>query len=191
MSTLYVCFLENDEEIMERHILNRLAAKIAPKTSGSKPKIHVELFFPSQTMSPDADVMVGQACSIYYNKQVFLTQKSFSRKQWSFRKLSVGSDQYQRTYNFCKQHVGEGFNHLTYFTYPMNCQQATPYWTTNLGMKPRWFCSEICIEALKAGGILDKNTWASIHPEKLYTMLKMNSTPDCVRNYEKMKLDFT
>jgi hypothetical protein len=28
MSTLYVCFLENDEEIMEHHILNRLAANL-------------------------------------------------------------------------------------------------------------------------------------------------------------------
>jgi hypothetical protein len=191
-NTLYVCFLENDEEIMEHHILNRLAANLAPKTSGERPKIHVELFFPSEIVDEEADVMTGKACSIYYNQKVFLTQKSFSRKQWSFRKLSdLTDEQYKHTYNFCKNHVGDGFNHLTYFTYPMNCQQVTPYWTTNLGMKPRWFCSEICVEALKAGGILDEKTWASIHPENLYTMLKTNSTPDCVRNYDKMKLVFT
>lgn len=192
MNTLYVCFLENDEEIMEHHILNRLAANLAPKTSNNNPKIHVELFFPSENTDEEADVMTGKACSIYYNQKVFLVQKSFSRKQWSFRKLSgLTDDQYNNTYNFCKEHTGEGFNHLSYFTYPMNCQQVTPYWTTNLGMKPRWFCSEICVEALKAGGVLAKNTHPSIHPEELFQILKSSSTPDCVRNYEKMKLVFT
>ena len=39
--------------------LNRLAAQMAPKTSGERPKIHVELFFPSAQVNEDADVMVG------------------------------------------------------------------------------------------------------------------------------------
>lgn len=191
MNTLYVCFLENDEEIMEHHILNRLAANLAPKTAGMRPKIHVELFFPTENADPNSDVLTGKACSIYYNSKVFLTQKHFSRKQWSFRTLSITDKQYKKVFQFCQAHVGDYFNHLTYFTYPVNCKQISPYWTTNFNMKPRWFCSEICVEALKAGGILDKSVHPSIHPEELFTMLKESSAPDCVRNYDKMRLVFT
>ncbi len=191
MKTIYVCFLENDEELMEQHILNRIAARLAPSSYKNKPKIHVELFFPSEHVDENADVMIGKACSIYYNKKVFLLQKQFSRKQWSFRKLNDISDtQYNKVYNFCKAHVGDPFNHLSYFTYPVNCKQVTPYWGRMFNMKPRWFCSEICVEALKAGGIFEKDMHPSIHPQELYSILKTSSTPDCVRNYDKMKLVF-
>ena len=76
MSTLYVCFLENDEEIMEHHWLNRMAAILAPKTK-TNPKIHVELFFPSDGPCEDSEIVSGKACSIYYNQKVFLTRKIF------------------------------------------------------------------------------------------------------------------
>ena len=99
---LYVCFLENDLSLMESHWLNRMAAKLAPKSSNS-PKIHVELFFPDNRQDESENV-AGQACSIYYNQQVFLTHKNFSRKQWSFRTLNVTDDQYRKVHAFCKSH---------------------------------------------------------------------------------------
>ena len=120
---LYVCFLENDLSLMESHWLNRMAAKLAPPVIRSKPKIHVELFFPSKEQNSDENVS-GEACSIYYNSKVFLTHKNFSRKQWSFRTLDVTPDQHKKVYNFCKAHVGDPFNHLTYFTYPLGCKQV-------------------------------------------------------------------
>ncbi|MAE79606.1 MAG: hypothetical protein CL967_07585 [Euryarchaeota archaeon] len=46
--TLYACFLASTSELLEDHILNRLAAQTAPSTAeGSKlgPKVHVELLF--------------------------------------------------------------------------------------------------------------------------------------------------
>jgi len=188
MPTLYVCFLENDEEIMESHWLNRMAAKLAP-ASTSQPKIHVELFFPSVDHSAEEDVVSGEACSIYYNKQVFLTRKNFSRKQWSFRTLNVSEKQYQQIHKFCKQHVGESFNHLSYFTYPVSCRGGVgPYWGQSFNMKPRWFCSEIVTEALKAGGVIDSSISPSMHPQDLFSLLEESSTPDCVRNYDKIKL---
>ena len=186
---LYVCFLENDLSLMESHWLNRMAAKLAPKSSNS-PKIHVELFFPDNRQDESENV-AGQACSIYYNQQVFLTHKNFSRKQWSFRTLNVTDDQYKKVHAFCKSHVGEPFNHLSYFTYPVGCKQVTPYWATNFGGSPRWFCSEIVVEALKSGNVLPENLHPSIHPQDLFTMLEDDSTPDCVRNYDNMKLVFT
>ncbi len=188
---LYVCFLENDLSLMESHWLNRMAAKLAPPVkSSTKPKIHVELFFPSKEQN-DNEVVSGEACSIYYNSSVFLTHKNFSRKQWSFRTLDVTQEQYNKVHNFCKAHVGDPFNHLTYFTYPLGCKQVTPYWSTRFGMKPKWFCSEIVVEALKAGNILNKDVHPSIHPQNLFTYLEESTTPDCARNYDNMKLVFT
>lgn len=191
MPTIYVCFLENDTELMEAHILNKMATMLAPKTANAgSPKIHVELFFPNTSSNYKNDVLEGKACSIYYSGQVFLVQKKFSRKQWSFRKLDVNKGQYDKVFNYCQAHVGDGFNHLSYFTYPVNCQQITPYWPTHFGYKPKFFCSEICVEALKAGGVVDKESHSSIHPQELFQMLQENSTPDCVRNYDNMKLSF-
>lgn len=46
--TLYACFLASTSELLEDHILNRLAASTAPSTAeGSQlgPKVHVELLF--------------------------------------------------------------------------------------------------------------------------------------------------
>lgn len=189
---LYVCFLENDHEIMEHHILNRLAARLAP-TSVENPKIHVELFFPGANRNKKSETVSGRACSIYYNGSVFLTRKSFSRKQWSFRTLNVSEDQYSKILRFCQSHVGEKFNHLSYFTYPMKCSDRFspgPYTPTRFGMKPRWFCSEICVAALQAGGVLDESIHPSMHPQKLFTVLEEFTTPDCVRNYEEMTLNF-
>lgn len=190
MPTIYVCFLQNDTELMEAHILNKMASMLAPAADHGSPKIHVELFFPNKSSSYNNDVLEGKACSIYYGGKVFLVQKKFSRKQWSFRKLDVNSNQYDKIYDYCNKHVGDGFNHLSYFTYPVNCQQITPYWPTYFGGQPRYFCSEICVEALKAGNIIDKDSHSSIHPQQLFALLKEDSTPDCVRNYDNMKLSF-
>ena len=193
-SLLYVCFLENDLELMEHHWLNRMAARLAPKSkSGEMPKIHVELFFPTKGAQNKGDIVTGQACSIYYNSKVFLTRKNFSRKQWSFRTLNVNNDQLERIFNFCKAHRGEKFNHLSYYTYPLNCYdklKAGPYWGERFGMKPQWFCSEICVAALQAGGVLDHSLHPSMHPQALFALLEESTTPDCVRDYTDMKLSF-
>lgn len=187
MPSLYVCFLENDEEIMERHWLNSLAAYMAPSSS-SNPKIHVELFFPEGAQS--GEVVSGKACSIHYGGKVFLTKKNFSRKQWQFRTLNVTQTQHKKIKMFCETHIGESFNYLGYYLQPVKCKSLTPYHPQTLGFRPRWFCSEICVEALKAGGVLKDNTDASIHPQKLFDMLEDSTTMDCVRNYDQLDIQF-
>ena len=188
MPTLYVCFLENDTSIMEAHWLNKMASWLAPETGGLPPKIHVELFFPNSS-SYSNDVLEGQACSIYYGGKVFWIQKKFSRTQWSFRKLNVNHDQYTKIKNYCQDNVGAGFNHLSYFTYPVNCNSITPYWPTKFGMRPKFFCTEICMEALKAGSIISNDQSSSIHPQCFFDILRDRTTPDSVRNYSA-KLSF-
>jgi len=188
MPPIYVCFLENDEEIMERHWLNAMAARVAP-VSKTDPKIHVELFFPSPGTNHQADVIQGEACSIHYGRSVFLQQKRFSRKQWCFRALSCTQKQYDDTYKFCKGHVGENFNYLSYFLQPTGWAPG-PYSFTSWGFSPRWFCSEICIEALKEGGVLSKDVNTSMHPQSLYDILEDITTADSVRNYREITLNF-
>ena len=189
MPPIYVCFLENDDEIMERHWLNAMAARVAP-SSKENPKIHVELFFPKDNPTQrNTEVMTGDACSIHYGGEVFLQQKRFSRKQWCFRTLSCTQGQYDKVLQFCKDHKGEGFNYLSYFLQPTWFSPG-PYTLTSFGFQPRWFCSEICIGALKEGNVLHKDVDVSMHPQELYTILEDMTTPDSVRNYHEMSLKF-
>lgn len=183
MPTLYVCFLENDQEIMERHWLNRVAAMLS---SSARAKIHVELFFPEAN---HGEIVSGKACSIHYGGKVFLAKKNFSRKQWSFRTVNMSSEQYKRIKMFCEAHVGNSFNYLGYYLQPFQLP-ITPYHPTTFGFQPRWFCSEICIEALKAGSVLGENTNASMHPHELFEALQDGTTADTVRNYDKLDIQF-
>lgn len=187
MPTLYVCFLQNDVELMESHWLNRMAAYLAPKSEHT-PKIHVELFFPDNTRHDD--IVEGKACSIHYGGRVFMQKKRFSRKQWSFRTLNVTHEQYKKIQMFCEGHTGNSFNYLGYYLQPINVFGLHPYTFTYVGMNPRWFCSEICIEALKAGGVLKDHISPSIHPQSLFEMLEDSTTVDCVRNYNQLDIQF-
>jgi hypothetical protein len=188
MPTLYACFLENDTELMERHWLNKVAAQVAP--SGTlKPKIHVELFFPDNV--EQGDIVSGRACSIHYNGTVFLAKKRFSRKQWSFRSLDVSSEQYDKVLSFCELHKGEHFNHLSYFLQPVNHYLGiTPHWPTRFGYSSRWFCSEICLGALKSASIVPVSTFVSMHPQEMFNLLEDATTSACVRNMDNIPLSF-
>ena len=188
MSTIYACFLRNDNEIMAAHILNKVAAKIAPATENNvPPQIHVELFFPDE-LKRDTDLVSGQACSIHYNGKVFLQRKRFSRKQWNFRSLNTTQEQYDDVLAYCEGAVGCQFNHVGYFLQPLMWIKHD--WPTFFGMKKRYYCSEICIEALKAGGVFPKKMRSQIHPQTLYAMLKDETTSACVRDVNKINLNF-
>lgn len=190
MSTIYACFLRNDNEIMEAHILNRLAAQIAPKTENDvPPQIHVELFFPDkQEGEEEDDYVAGQACSIHYNGKVFLTRKRFSRKQWNFRSLDTTQEQYEAVLDYCKNAVGCHFNHVGYFLQPLLNVQHN--WPETFGFKKRYYCSEICVEALKAGGVFPEKMKSQIHPQTLYAMLKKDTVSACIRDVRKMQFEF-
>lgn len=187
MSTIYACFLRNDNEIMAAHVLNKLAAKIAPATSnGDAPQIHVELFFPDK--ETDNELVSGQACSIHYNGKVFLTRKRFSRSQWNFRSLDTTRAQYDKILDYCTSACGARFNHLGYFLQPL--LKVDHAWPEHFGMAKRYYCSEICIEALKAGGVLPKTMCSQVHPQTLYALLKDHTTSACVKDVSKIELSF-
>ena len=178
---LTLAFLPADSELLESHWLNSMASKVAP-SGNAIPKIHVELLFEEKS---DEDDVIGKACSIHYNGEVFLEPKRFSRKQWQFRKLSCTKHQAEDALNFCKAHVGEKFNHLGYFLHPVMPCQITPHTMQTFGLSntPRWYCSEIVSAALLTSGICD-GIPVSCHPEKLFQLVKDSTAPSCPKNTE-------
>jgi len=191
MRTVFACFLDNDTELMEKHWLNRAAAAVAPCAGDQVPKIHVELFFPNND-DGSSEVVKGQACSIHYNNKVFLANKRFSRVQWTFRSMQLNEEQYEKVYKYCEAHVGCSFNHVGYFLQPVNKYINIKYdWPSNFGdYKPRFFCSEICIEALKAGGVLPDGCKSNIHPQEMFKLLEDGTTRGCVRDMNQLAFNF-
>jgi hypothetical protein len=177
---------------MQKHWLNAMASRVAPKPSnGDPPKIHVELFFP-EVSEDDDEAVCGNACSIHYNGKVFLSRKKFSRSQWTFRSMPLTDEQYERVENYCKEKVGSRFNHLGYFLQPLNKYIDVRYdWPVSMGhYGARYFCSEICIEALKAGDVLSSNVKSNIHPEEMFRLLEDETTSASVRDITKLSLQF-
>lgn len=160
---MYICFLPASEDLREAHWLNRAAAFLAGTT---RPMIHTELLFAEQSTD---DEIIGQSCSIHYNGTVFFEPKRFSRTEWHFRLCPWDVN---KAMEFCKNHVGDKFNHVGYFLNPVCNARITT---------DKWFCSEIVAGALRAGGA-DVET--SLHPHTLYESLKNITTPACPRNPE-------
>ena len=119
MPPIYVCFLQNDAEIMERHWLNAMAARVAPSGS-DHPKIHVELFFPAEHSNLEADVMNGEACSIHYSGQVFfLENDSVESNGVSARFLVLRNNMTRRT-SFARNTVAKALiTCLTFYNQPV------------------------------------------------------------------------
>jgi len=79
--TLYACFLASTSELLEDHILNRLAAQTAPSTAkGSKlgPKVHVELLFMPTGNKITPTLNVGGA--VYKDVQVSVPKTTRSSR---------------------------------------------------------------------------------------------------------------
>ena len=122
----------------------------------------------------------GESCSIAYNGEVFLKQKRFSRKNWTFRILGrVSDEKYFAMKTFCRQCVGGRFNHIGYLLYGLTSGivRLSGAWVHNFHpMQRRWFCSEIVIEALKIGEYLPGDLSSVQHPQTLYQLLLPQSS---------------
>lgn len=184
-----LCFVRSDSDILEASWLNRAAAALATTEQDEVPFIHAELLFVPPNSQTGTDTVAGLACSIVYNGSVHLESKRFSRKEWFFRSMECSKGQYDTMMDFCKEHQGEGFNHLGYFMYwsPLRPSPTTYQW---LGLRSRWYCSEIVIGALKQGEILDDSVSNSMHPHELYKLVQDNSMADCGRNMQQVNLRF-
>ena len=185
--TIMLCFVRSDSSILEESWLNRAASWFAGGTE--LPYIHAEILFMPPGRSRSTDDMTGLACSIVYGGKVHLQEKRFSRKEWRFRSINVSKSQYDDMLTFCEDHQGDPFNYVGYFTYwsPLTMK---PSWYPYLGLQSRWYCSQIVVGALKAGGCLDVSVTDSMHPNALYNMMAPRTMADCGRNMNNISLKF-
>lgn len=186
---IMLAFVRSDSDILESSWLNRAAASLAQTSDGSVPFIHAELLFMPSESESNSDTINGEACSIVYSGKVHLERKRFSRKEWFFRSMECTKTQYDSMYQYAKQHTGDGFNHMGYFLF-WSPLRPSPMFYTYLGMKPRWFCSEIVISALQHGGLISEDLSPSMHPNELYKLVQGASMADCGRNLKSVTLSF-
>jgi hypothetical protein len=189
---IMICFVRSDSAVLQESWLNTAASYFAPRAARTgAPYIHAELLFvPKNNALRNSAEVYGDACSIVYSGTVHMTKKRFSRKEWEFRSMECTEKQYKTMKNFCNEHVGESFNHVGYFMYWAGIFAPKPIFYTYFGMYPRWYCSEIVIGALKAGGILENTFPSAEHPDRLYHHIKSQSMMDCGRNMKEVQLQF-
>ena len=126
----------------------------------------------------------GTACSIHYGGRAFVREnKTFSRANWEFRRIPATPEQAQAALDFFKQHEGESFNTLGFFSEPIRrglrkYVSCVPHFfapTSMLYPQQKWFCSELCEAGLRESGIL-RDLTPSAHPEQLFQQLKRVSS---------------
>lgn len=133
-----------------------------------------------------ADELTGIACSIHYGGQAFVRRnKTFSRANWSFRRIPATPEQARAALAWFEKREGDGFNKAGFFTEPAR-RAAAKYVSCvpNLfhpqsplqGNTNRWFCSELCEAGLRDAGILTELT-PSPHPEQFFQEIKNTTTP--------------
>jgi len=183
-NTVMVCFLPASSDLLEKSVLNTLAAKLAPAVTDGRqhPMVHTELFFPEYEI---ADSVGGKSCGIHYGGNVFLEPKTFSRKNWLFRSISVTPKQRSMVMEFCKQQVGGGFNYLGYYA-PCSLFSGT---TEKTAPARSWYCSELTAGALQHAGVLQRDGVCHLHPELLYQTVVDVSYADCGRSINLGKLE--
>lgn len=187
---IIACYLRAGSDVLEDHILNRMAAYMAPKYDGDTqdPVVHVELFFPNTD-----DPNTGLSAGICYGGQVFMHPKRFTRTNWEFHSIPVTEEQLYKAKAFCDRQRGANFNYRGFFT-PRPCGLGHNYRTARLGThKMPWYCSELVSYALMHAGVLNgPNAYeASGHPNAAYNVIDTycNTFIDCARNITNKRLE--
>jgi len=167
---IIVCYLRSSSALLEDHILNRLAALLAPKTTdGRDPVVHVELYFPDKH-NRDTGVSAG----IHYGGQMFMYPKQFRRADWTFHSIPATERQVALAKSFCERQRGASFNYPGFFL-PGGCNIGHGYRARNLPTKRMpWYCSELVAYALMYAGIIDESATKSarLHPQSSYDIIQ-------------------
>ena len=167
---IIVCYLRSSSALLEDHILNRMAALLAPKTTdGRDPVVHVELYFPD-TRNRDTGLSAG----IHYGGQMFMYPKTFRRADWTFHSIPATARQVCLAKSFCERQKGAGFNYSGFFL-PGGCNIGHGYRVRNLSTRRMpWYCSELVAYALLHAGIIDDSDAiaARSHPQSSYDVIQ-------------------
>ena len=166
---IMVCFLPSSSELLEKSILNTLAARFAPTNKDNRdPMVHVELFFPTARAN---DAMLGHSCGIHYGGKVFCAPKRFSKRNWLFRTIPVNKQQYEKLLHFCKAQENGKFNYAGYYA-PCSLVPRAHRLQEPLIHQQSWYCSELASSALEYAGILEQGGDSYTHPDRLYENIK-------------------
>lgn len=181
-----VCFLTSSSELLEKSILNTMAAKFAPyNTEDREPMVHVELFFPTATSQ---NAILGHSCGIHYGGKVFCAPKRFSKNNWLFRTIPVTKAQYQKLLHFCKTQENGKFNYIGYYA-PCSLVPRGHRLQEPLIHEQSWYCSELVTSALEYAGLLERGSDSHTHPDRLYENIKDLSYADCARSLSNTVLN--
>ena len=186
---IIVCYLRADSSVLQDHILNKMAAYLAPTFEEDErpPVVHVELFFPDEKHNES-----GLSAGICYGGQAFMHPKRFSRPNWEFHSIPVTESQLAKAKAFCNRQRGASFNYRGFFL-PRPCGVTHSYRTGNL-MQERmnWYCSELCAYALMHAEVLspEETFEASAHPNAAHNVIEKSCDTyiDCARNIDSSKL---
>ena len=181
-----VCFLPSSSELLQKSILNSMAARFAPANSDNRePMVHVELFFPTASSN---ESILGHSCGIHYGGTVFCAPKKFSKRNWLFRTLSVTKDQHKKLLHFCKSQENGKFNYAGYYA-PCSLVPRRQRIQDPLINEQSWYCSELVSSALEYAGILEIGGDSHTHPDRLFENIKDVTYADCARSLETTILD--
>lgn len=167
---IIVCYLRSGSDVLDDHILNRMAAWVAPAPeAGCDPVVHVELFFPETNSE-----LTGLSAGIHYGGQMFMHPKTFSRKDWVFHSIMATPRQVQLAKAFCERQRGANFNYLGFYS-PQPCNIGHAYRLRNMDtQRMPWFCSELVAYTLLHAGLLTHTDAkaASKHPQMAYNVIQ-------------------
>lgn len=186
---IIVCYLRADSLVLQDHILNKMAANLAPTFNEDErpPIVHVELFFPDPKSNE-----TGLSAGICYGGQAFMHPKRFSRPNWEFHSIPVTDEQLAKAKEFCNRQRGASFNYRGFFL-PKPCGVGHTYRAANLMEKRMtWYCSELCAYALFHADVLNSEQAfvASSHPNAAHHVIEnqCDTYIDCARNIQASKL---
>ena len=186
---IVVCYLRADSSVLQDHVLNRLAAYMAPTYAGAdgKPIVHVELFFPNEH-----DESNGMSAGICYGGQVFMHPKRFSRTHWEFHSVPVTTEQFADARAFVESQRGGGFNMRGFFA-PSACNVShSSRMSAATTPRQKWYCSELAAYTLLHAGVIDGADAheGSAHPNATYHVIDRccDTFVDCPRNLKTTRL---
>jgi len=131
-------------------VVNRMAAYL----TGTAGMAHVELRFRD-----------GRSVSVFQDEKVFLKKRGYSNQHYRALGISVPAAQEARMIAFAERQVGKNFNYWGLRRSAVPLLWRTSDGTTENGV---WFCSELVLATLQAGGMMPLGHPATSSPNALY-----------------------
>ena len=160
-------------------LINRITAMF------TGPYMHCEIVF---TDSKEQHV----ACGVWQGECTFMRRKTFGKKCWVWRTLTVTSKQERVMRRFCAMQAKMQipFNRWGL----IRCCTACPKKTDGKS----WFCSELCVSALQAAGLLVDEIASACTPTHVFQLVEKlgayrATAPGCLldERINKKKLRYT